>query len=1049
MIQKLKKLLLLICVFSVHTIYAQTTTISGTITDSLDGMALPGVNIVEMGTSNGAITDIDGNYTIIVSYDNAVLQFTFLGYKDTEIAVNGQTVIDVALEESSEVIDEIVVTSLGLTREKKSLGYSVTKLDGNDVSRVKESNVASSLAGKVAGVVVSKSTSGAGGSTRVVIRGNNSISGNNQPLYVVDGVPIDNTTISSPDTFEFNVPDLGNGISDINPDDIESMSVLKGPNAAALYGSRASNGVIIITTKRGKLDQGLGVSFSSSTTFEDPFVLPKYQNQYGRGSDGNFPSINPADDILTQVNLVRGSDSWGPTFDGSQQLAYNGEQRAYEAQPNNVKDFFETGTSTINTLSLSNSNEKSSVRFSYTNSDIGSILPGSSVKRHNFNLRGYAKLSDKLTLDSKVTYFVQEARNRPNQGTQGVMAYLLTMPRNISNSDLQNYQNLENPLDPANPYAVIGHSLSSFSGNPYWVQNEDFNQDQRKRFSGFVKLDYQITDWLSAFVRAGTDDVSQDTQSYFATGHHFVPRGSIAFGNNDRTESNYDALLMLNKDLDEKFNLSANIGGNFRKSTAIRSSINGRDFKIPGGYFLNNTEANLAESSQSDLIEKRVNSIYGSASLAYDNMIYLDITGRNDWSSALPEENRSYFYSSLGLSVLLNKVFDLDNTPINFLKLRGSSASVGNDTDAQQLSNVFKVGAQGYLGNITIGRPNIKFSESLKPEDITSTEIGLEFKMFDNRFYGDFSYYSISSKDLIFDVPVDPGTGYEFFRDNVGELTNKGFELLLGGTPVKTENFRWDTSINLSKNKNKLVSLIDGQDNFTFSNSNSGIVDVRAEVNDGFGDIYTTTWLRDDAGQLLLTSDGRPQATSDRQKAGNYQPDVTGGFSNTFKYNNFTLNVLIDFRFGGEVFSYTDAAMDAAGVSERSLQFREGGLVVEGLSAIAGTDPVQYETNTSTISAEQYWTSVAGVGSEYVYDQTNMRLRELSLSYRFPNKVLEKTFMESASLSLIGRNLFFISKKTDNFDPEASYSSSNLSQGVLFYALPTTRSLGFSLNVNF
>ena len=1048
MIQKLKFVFVFAAMLSLQGVMAQT--ITGTVSDQ-GGVPLPGVNVVEKGTTNGTSTDFDGKYTITVSGNDAVLEFSSLGMRTLEAAINGRTTIDIRMEEDAQELGEVVVTALGISREKKSLGYAVTEVQGDDVSLVKEPNVVNSLAGKVAGVVVSRTTSGPGGGTRVVIRGNNSISGNNQPLYVVDGVPIDNSAMNAPTgAGEYSIPDLGTGISDINPDDIESLSVLKGPNAAALYGSRASNGVIIITTKRGALKKGLGVSFTSSATFEDPFVLPKYQNRYGRGTDGNFPTVNPGDPLATQVSAVAGTSSWGPRFDGSERLAYNGETRAYVAQPNNVEDFFETGASFVNTLSLSSGNENSSLRFSYTNSELQSILPNSTVDRDNFNLRAFSKLSDKLSLDTRVTYFLQKANNRPTQGTEGAMAYLWPLARNVHINDLKRYQDLENPLDPSNLYKVIAPTSSG--GNPYWMLYNDSNMDRRSRISGFAKLQYEFTDWLSAFVRVGTDAITQDSEAITRTGHHFYGRGRIIYDKNDRTETNYDFLLMFNKDLSSKFNLTANVGANGLRHSTVRSTVRGENFKIPGRPFLDNTEeifATRPDGTQEARIQKSVNSVYGSASLAYDDMIYLDLTGRNDWSSALAAENRSYFYSSASLSFLLNEAFDMGSN-INLFKLRGSVASVGNDTDPQQLVNLFRIAANGFLGNITVSREvngkSTLFSESLQPEDVESSEFGLELRAFKNRFYADFSYYDIKSRALIFDVPLDPGSGFDNFRTNVGEITNKGFEVLLGGIPVQTQNFSWETSINLSKNENKLVRLIEGQDIFEFSSSNSGIVSTVARVGEGFGDIETTTWLRNDAGQLIVTAEGRPQATGERKKFGNYQPDAVGGFSNNFRYKNLSLNTLIDFRIGGEIYSGTDAGLDAAGVSERSLQYREGGVMVEG---VIDNGDGTFSPNTTTISAQDYWGAVSGIGSEYVYDQTNIRLREVSLTYNFPKKILENTFVTNASISAVGRNLLFIYKDVDNFDPESSYSTSNFSQGVLFYALPSTRSFGLSLNVNF
>ncbi|MCL6274653.1 SusC/RagA family TonB-linked outer membrane protein [Muricauda sp. 2012CJ35-5] len=1040
--KKLHYFLILVSFLCMNGMMAQGTTVSGTVTDTSTGTPIPGVTVVEKGTSNGTSTDFDGNYTITVSNGSAVLVFTSIGFTDQEIAVGGQSSINVSLAEDVELLDEVVVTALGITREKKSLGYSVTEVDGSAVSLAKEPNVVNSLAGKVAGVVVSQGTAGAGSGSRVVIRGNNSITGNNQPLYVVDGVPIDNSALGAPTgSGQFNIGNLGDGVSDLNPDDIESLSVLKGPNAAALYGSRASNGVIIITTKKGSLNKGLGVSITSNALFEDPLVLPEYQNEYGRGTDGNFPQINPDDPLATQVNTVAGAGSWGPRFDGSQQLAYNGQQRAYVAQPNNVKDFFETGTSFINTVALSAGGEKASVRFSYTNSDIESILPNSGIDRDNFNLRAFANLTDKLTLDTRVTYFLQTARNRPNQGTEGVAAYLWPLARNVSLTDLQVFQDIENPINPNDIYRVIAPTSSG--GNPYWILQNDFNGDRRTRISGFAKLQYQFNDWLSAFVRVGTDDITQDTESITRVGHHFFGDGRIRFSKNDRTETNYDFLFMFNKDLSEKFNLTANAGANALRFSTIRSSANGDNFKIPGRPLLDNTEEIFA--SQGQRIQKSINSVYGSASLSYNDAYYLDLTARNDWSSALAEDNRSYFYSSASLSVLLNETFDLGNS-IDLLKVRGSIATVGNDTDPQQLVNTFRIAANGFLDNVVVSRQNTLFSESLRPEEVTSTELGLELRALGNRLYADFSYYNIKSTDLIFDVPLGTGAGFENFRTNVGEITNKGFEILVGGVPVQTQNFSWDTSLNIARNKNELVSLVEGQDFFNFSSDNGGTVSVVGRAGEGFGDIETTTWLRNDQGQLIVTAEGRPQATSEREKFGNYQPDFSGGFTNTFRYKNFTLNTLIDFRVGGEVYSFTDAALDASGVSEKSLQFRESGILVDG---VIDNGDGTFTPNTTTISAQDYWGAVSNIGSEYVFDQTNFRLREVSLSYSFPGKLLENTFIQSATLSAVGRNLLFLYKKADNFDPESSYSTSNFAQGVLFYALPTTRSFGLSLNVNF
>jgi len=411
----------------------------------------------------------------------------------------------------------------------------------------------------------------------------------------------------------------------------------------------------------------------------------------------------------------------------------------------------------------------------------------------------------------------------------------------------------------------------------------------------------------------------------------------------------------------------------------------------------------------------------------------------------LAKENRSYFYKSASVSLLVNKLLEVESDLINFSKVRFSYANVGNDTDPHQLVNLYSVAANGFLNQISLSKPTIKLSKSLRPEDVTSLEFGFEIKALKNRLFSDFTYYSISSKDLIFDVPVLASTGYDFFRENVGELTNKGFEFMIGGIPIKTDNFEWNINANIASNKNKLVSLIDGQDFFKFTSVNSGIVDVRAQVGEGFGDIYGTDWLRTDDGKLLLTANGLPQATQERVKLGNYQPDFTGGLTNTFTYKNVSLNFLVGFRIGGQVYSGTDAGLDRNGVSTRTLKYRDGGVTLDGVWDDNGT----LKTNTNNITAQQYWGAVTGIASEYVYDQTNVRLRELSVSYRFSPKMLNKSFINSATLSLVGRNLFFLYKKSENFDPETSYSTSNFAQGVLYYNLPSTSSVGLNLNIKF
>lgn len=1011
---------------------AQERTITGTVTTSEDGSTLPGVSVLVKGTTVGTITDADGKYSLQTPADAEVLVFSFIGMATQEVEIGNQSVIDVVLNPVSVELDEVVVTSLGISKEKKALGYAVTEVSGADVSTVKETNVVNSLSGRVAGVVLTQSPSGPGGGTRVVVRGNNSITGDNQPLYVVDGVPVDNSGFGSANgsgTANYRRDDYGTGISDINPDDIESLTVLKGPNAAALYGSRASNGVILITTKKGRAGKGLGVSVSSSTTFEKPLLLPKYQNEYGQGSDGN--TYTNVDDLLNY------GGSWGAKMDGSSQIYWTGETRPYVAQPDNVRNFFETGHNYVNTVTLEGGNNNSSIRFSYTNNSAASILPNAGLTKNNFNLRGISQLSDKLSLDAKVTYFTQEANQRPFQGTEGVMAYVYDIPRNLDINDLKDYQNPD--------YSVRTYT-SGTNGNPYWVQYKDVNTDTRNRVLGFAKATYEFTDWLSAFVRIGTDYTAQKIERINQYGHWFYQTGQFSFNSYKIAETNSDFLLMFNKNLASDLTISANFGGNMRYNTYEQIGVFGEDFKIP-------TKATTASArnlvpSYTPLREKKVNSLYGSASISYRDFLYLDLTGRNDWSSTLPENNWSYFYPSVSLSALLNDFIDPDANFLDYLKIRGSWAKVGGDTGPYQLDISYNLQQNGYLGLTTLSRPSVRLNPDLKPEQTKSTELGVEFRLFGNKVYGDFSYYNIKSQDLIMDVPVSPSTGYSYFRSNVGQMTNKGWEIMLGATPVSGD-LTWDIALNLSHNENILDELIEGLDHYTFSTTNAGNVLVQATVGGGYGEIYGTDWMRNENGDLVVDAQGRPLATSDKVLLGNYQPKYVGGLTNTFRYKGFTLNALIDARIGGQLFSGTDASLDASGVSDRTLLYRDGGVTLDAVTNTGTPENPVWTENTATITSQQYWGAVSGIASNYIYDQTFLMLREISLTYNLPKSLFENFFINSASVGIIGRNLGFLMKDMENFDPISSYSTSNFAQGILYFTLPTTRSIGFNVNVKF
>jgi TonB-linked SusC/RagA family outer membrane protein len=1023
-VNKNNKLLLVLLLLVSGFTFAQQT-ISGLVTDEA-GVPLPGATVVVNQTNNGTTTDFDGNFSISAS-DGQSISISFVGYQTLSIVVGDGADYNVSLQPNS-LLDEVVVTALGLSREKKSLGYSVSEISGDNINTVKDHNIASSLTGKIAGVNITQSGS-IGSGSRITIRGNNSIGGNTQALIVVDGVPINADGIDSGGSV-YNSQVTGGGITDINPNDVESISVLKGPNAAALYGSRAGNGVILITTKKGSKSDRLGVTLNTNVTFDDPMFLPEYQNQYGQGSLG-----------AAGTDLVNDwyTGSWGQRLDGSSQLYYNGQQRSYSGQPDNVSDFFRTAMRAITSVSLDKGSESGSVRFSYTNNSTESILPNSDLESHNFNLRGTAQLSDKLSIDSKATYFTQNVNNRASLGGEGVLAYVYTMPRNVDVNDLMDYQ-MANPSTPAEFGVISYDKRGSTTGNPYWMLMHDRNDERRGRFLGFTKINYEFNDWLSAFVRLGSDITDIKRGSIEKPGHHFYPDGRMSKSQSTSTELNSEFLITAQKDITDKLDFVFNAGGNLSKRTSEGLGISGRNFKIPTKFFISNLNEINAPSERPQAI-KKVNSLYGSLNLSYDDFFYLDVTARNDWSSTLGEDNRSYLYNSASLSALLNRFIDPSQEVFNLIKLRASWAQVGNDTSPYQLYQTFSVPGQGYLGLTTLGSPSVRLNPDLLPETVTSSEFGLELSALENRLTFDISIYDMTTTDLIFNVPVPPATGFSFFKENVGEVQNKGVEINIGGNPIRTSNFSWNTSVFFAKNENTLVELIDDLESITYNTTNSGNASIRATVGGGLGDIYGTVWDTDDSGTNIVNANGLPIASSSLEILGNANPDWLGGWSNSFSFGDLSFSFLIDARIGGQIYSQTSAGLDSSGVSDRSLLYRESGVTLNGINTETNS------ANTVPITSQQYWGAYSSIAENYIYDQDNIRLREFALGYRLPG--LEEIGLQSATLQLIGRNLFFFSKSAEDIDPEAMLGTTLGAQGFTSNALPTLRSVGFNVTLNF
>jgi hypothetical protein len=568
----------------------------------------------------------------------------------------------------------------------------------------------------------------------------------------------------------------------------------------------------------------------------------------------------------------------------------------------------------------------------------------------------------------------------------------------------------------------------------------DRNDERRGRFLGFTKINYEFNDWLSAFVRLGSDITDIKRGSIEKPGHHFYPDGRMSKSQSTSTELNSEFLITAKKDITDKLDLVFNAGGNLSKRTSEGLGISGRNFKIPTRFFISNLNEINPPSERPQAI-KKVNSLYGALNLSYDDFLYLDVTARNDWSSTLGEENRSYLYNSASLSALLNRFIDPSQEVFNLIKLRASWAQVGNDTSPYQLYQTFSVPGQGYLGLTTLGSPSVKLNPDLLPETVTSTEFGLELSALENRLTFDISIYDMSTIDLIFNVPVPPATGFSFFKENVGKVQNKGVEINLGGTPIKTSNFSWNTSVFFAKNENTLVELIDDLESITYNTTNSGNASIRATVGGGLGDIYGTVWDTDDSGNNIVNANGLPIASSSLEILGNANPDWLGGWSNSFSFGDLSFSFLIDARIGGQIYSQTSAGLDSSGVSERSLLYRDSGVTLNG------TNTETNSANTVPITSQQYWGSYSSIAENYIYDQDNIRLREFALGYRLPG--LDEIGLQSATLQLIGRNLFFFSKSAEDIDPEAMLGTALGAQGFTSNALPTLRSVGFNVTLNF
>jgi TonB-linked SusC/RagA family outer membrane protein len=1038
------RLLVLVCLLfvSLPEVWAQVNTITGTVTSADKGVPLAGVSVMEQGSLAATVTGEDGQYSLNVKNKKANLVFSFTGFSAQTININSQSRVNVTLAADTKNLSEVVVTAFGIEKNKKALTYSTQVVEGSKLTEARESNVANSLKGRVAGLHVNSSSGGPGGSSFVMIRGNSSLTGSGQPLYVVDGVPIDNQTLDAAQVWGGR--DYGDGINNINPDDIENVTVLKGPSGASLYGARGSNGVILITTKKGKKSKSIGVDFNSNITFEKPNVIPTQQNTWGGGYDDNYDmfgttTIGGKEYSTWPSWLV---DNWGGKMDGRLIVIDRWPEAGpipYSAQPaDNIKDFFRTGFTATNTVGLSGGNEAVTYRLSVSDMSNKGIIPKTKLERQTVNIRVTANLTSRLSIDAKVNYINQQGTNRPqnNSYSENPVTALNLLPRFASMELLSNYKKEDGTMA-----RITG------AKNPYWIINELTGNDSRDRIIGYVSAKYKFTNWLSLQARTGTDfyiDKRFERKGQFTDGDN----GSVSNNQFLVKETNSDVLLTANGKLSDKFTGSFSVGANHLKRHQEVTGNYGSNLNVPGLYYIGNTQNVVPRQYASG---KKMNSAYFTGQLGYKNYLFLDVTGRNDWSSTLGLNNQSFFYPSVGASFVFTDALDLNDGFLKYGKVRASYAEAGNDASPFLTKAGYDVTSSTTFNGQPFAaiRSDIPLTD-LKNELTRSYELGAEFKFFNNRLGLDITYYNSSTINQILPVEISATTGYGTRLINAGEIRNKGIEIFLSGTPVKSKNFTWDVSLNMSNNKSKVVSLAPGIATLTLMDPGYG-ASIEARVGEPFGNIVGYRMKRNANGDILLTDQGRYQRADEREVLGKIQPDYLAGLTNTVTYKDLSLSFLIDTRKGGQVLSYSKLNQMAKGTGK----FTENrtNLIADG---VIETSPGHFEKNTKVILAQHYYAEAgpwSDIGETQVIDADYVALREATISYNLTSLLKKTTFFKTLRLSVVGRNLFYFYRDAEfklmGISPESAFSASTAAQGYESLNMPTTRSIGVNLSLSF
>ena len=1020
-------------IFACKLTSAQSRTIHGKVV-SINNSPVASASVQVKNTAIGTTTNDDGNFELAVPSKDVILLISNVGFASVEKSISsGESNLTITLAADQNQLEGVIVTALGITRQSKTLVYATQKVKPEELVEARDpNNVLNSLSGKIANAVVTQGSGGPGSGSRIVLRGNRSIQGSNNALIVVDGVPLNNSTNGRASS-DFGGVQGSDGASSINPDDIASMTVLRGPSAAALYGSQAGNGVIIITTKKGSKEK-TSVSLNSGVASEKAISLPDLQNGYGQGNSG--------------VLDVTSGDSWGPKIDGRNYTNYLGNDATYTAQPENIEDFFRHGVSVNNSLGVSGGNDKMQTYLSYTNNYIEGILQNNDLTRHTVNLRIGNKISNKLSTDAKITYVTHELKSRPTAGPGGSAFQAFQFPRSVPTSDVEQFQVIDNTGVPEP--APFPASIAALYQNPYWIVNRNALNETRHRVIGFLTLKYQITDWLSVSGRGNLDKTFDFGDNAIYQGTLSAKSGGGNYSQNTivKTDKWFDVIFEGKNNINQDLSVAYHVGGIWQDSRSESNSTSSNGLNIANKFSMNFARAPSVSSSFYKVL---TGSVFGQLNVSFKDYLFLDASLRNDWDSRLPSPF-SYQYPSVGISAILSDMWKMPDA-ISFLKINANYAQVGNGGQFGLLDPVYYYD-QG-TGNGFLQRSLTYPIPGLKPEIVKNIEFGIETRFLQNKIGFTLTYYKSNSFNQLLRVELPPATGYADKYINAGNIQNQGLELTITGAIASSQKFNWNISLNAAINRNKVISLGDDVKIFYLGGGFGRSATPVVQEGRPYGDLLGFKWARDTKGNYIVSDDGKPALTAEQEYIGNYNPKATLGLTNTFNFRQFFARVLVDGRVGGTIVSGTEMNLAFSGIPAVTENYRDGNWNLHAVNE--NGDAVS-----TTINAQDFWQTASskdyGAGEFFAYDATNFRLREANIGYEFPTP--KTGIIKGAKISLVGRNLFWfyrgkslldipgVGKRTMYFDPDVTLGNGNW-QGVEYGALPSTRTIGLNLQLTF